>query len=50
MSISICAATSSVSDKTANEPTVGQGALPDVDVDSEILEKSEVLVKDILWS
>lgn len=48
MSISICAAASSVSDKTTNEPTVGQGAQPDVDVDSEILEKSEVLVGDIL--
>lgn len=48
MSISICAAANSVSDKTANEPTVGKGALPDVDVDSEILEKAEVLVRDIL--
>lgn len=48
-SISICATASSVSENTANEPIVGRGALLDVDVDSEIVEKAEILVSEILW-
>lgn len=49
MSISICATASSVSEKTANEPIVGRGALL-VDVETEILERREVLVGKIVWT
>ena len=29
---------------------MGRGGLPDVDVDSEILEKAEVVVSELLWT
>lgn len=43
-STSICATASNVREKTASEPIVAMEGLPEVDVDSEILEKTKTFV------